>query len=301
MVWSIRGCGMTEAAIVLPVDEAAEAPRRRSMRITPAAAISLAWIALAVIACAAGPALMHLSAYLTDVAHAYDAPSAAHVLGTDGLGRDELARLLVGGRITLSVGVIAAVVTMLIGTIYGAISGYYGGWFDTLLMRIVDVLLSIPTLFLLLFLAAMFHGSLIALMLVIGATSWLGPARLVRGEVLTLKERLYVEAARSIGAGDRRIIFRHVVPNAVGTIITTTTFIIASAMLAETALSYLGIGVRAPTPSWGNLLSSAQSDIFAGAWWLILPPGFAILFTVCAFNFVGDWIREREDRSVVGS
>jgi peptide/nickel transport system permease protein len=189
---------------------------------------------------------------------------------------------------------------MVIGTIYGAISGYYGGWFDTLLMRIVDVLLSIPTLFLLLFLAAMFHGSLVALMLVIGATSWLGPARLVRGEVLTLKERLFVEAARSIGAGDRRIIFRHVVPNAVGTIITTTTFMIASAMLAETALSYLGIGVRAPTPSWGNLLSSAQSDIFAGAWWLILPPGFAILFSVCAFNFIGDWMREREERSVVG-
>jgi peptide/nickel transport system permease protein len=291
---------MTESAIVLPIDEAVEAPSKRRVRVTPVAAISLIWIALIAIACAAGPALLHISAYTTDVAHAYDAPGAIHLLGTDGLGRDELARLLEGGRITLSVGIIAALVAMVIGTIYGAISGYYGGWFDTLLMRIVDVLLAIPTLFLLLFLAAMFHGSLIALMLVIGATSWLGPARLVRGDVLTLKERLFVEAARSIGAGDRRIIFRHVVPNAVGTIITTTTFMIASAMLAETALSYLGIGVRAPTPSWGNLLSSAQSDIFAGAWWLILPPGFAILFSVCAFNFVGDWMRESEERSVVG-
>lgn len=291
---------MTESAIVLPVDEAVEAPRKRRIRITPVAAVSLIWIAIVAIACAAGPALLHISAYTTDVAHAYDAPGAIHLLGTDGLGRDELARLLEGGRITLSVGIIAALVAMVIGTVYGAISGYYGGWFDTLLMRVVDVLLSIPTLFLLLFLAAMFHGSIIALMLVIGATSWLGPARLVRGDVLTLKERLFVEAARSIGAGDRRIIFRHVVPNAVGTIITTTTFMIASAMLAETALSYLGIGVRAPTPSWGNLLSSAQSDIFAGAWWLILPPGFAILFSVCAFNFVGDWMRENEERSVVG-
>jgi peptide/nickel transport system permease protein len=217
------------------------------------------------------------------------------------LGRDELARLLAGGQITVSVGAIAALVAMSIGTVYGAISGYYGGWLDTLLMRIVDVFLSIPTLFLLLFLAAMFQGNLLTLMIVIGVTSWLGPARLVRGEVLTLKERLYIEAARSIGAGDRRIIFRHVVPNATGTIITTTTFTIASAMLAETALSYLGIGVRAPTPSWGNLLSSAQSDIFAGAWWLILPPGFAILLTVCAFNFLGDWLRERGERSVVGS
>lgn len=292
---------MTEAAIVLPVDEAAEPPRKRRTRITGVAAVSLIWIALAAIACAIGPAVLHLSAYTTDVARAYDAPSAMHLLGTDGLGRDELARLFEGGRITLTVGIVAAFVAMVIGTVYGAISGYYGGWIDTLLMRIVDVLLSIPTLFLLLFLAAMFHGSLVALMVVIGATSWLGPARLVRGDVLTLKERLFVEAARSIGAGDRRIIFRHVVPNAIGTIITTTTFMIASAMLAETALSYLGIGVRAPTPSWGNLLSSAQSDIFAGAWWLILPPGFAILFSVCAFNFVGDWMREREERSIVGS
>jgi peptide/nickel transport system permease protein len=281
---------MTEAAIVLPIDEAPPAARR--IRFTVIAAISLLWIALVAVACAIGPSLLHLSAYATDVAHAYDAPGSVHLLGTDGLGRDELARLLVGGRITLTVGVVAALVTMLIGTVYGAISGYYGGWVDTLLMRIVDVLLSIPTLFLLIFLAAMFHGSLIALMIVIGATSWLGPARLVRGDVLTLKERLFVEAARSLGAGDRRIIFRHVVPNALGTIITTTTFMIASAMLAETALSFLGIGVRAPTPSWGNLLSSAQSDIFAGAWWLILPPGFAILLSVCAFNFTGDWLRE---------
>jgi peptide/nickel transport system permease protein len=245
--------------------------------------------------------MLRLQPDATDVAHAYAAPGGPHALGTDGLGRDELARLLVGGRITLSVGAIAALVAMLIGTSYGAVSGYYGGWLDTLLMRIVDVFLSVPTLFLLLLLASMFHGSIVTLMIVIGVTSWLGPARLVRGEVLTLKERLYVEAARSVGAGDRRIIFRHIVPNAAGTIITTTTFMIATAMLAETALSYLGIGVRAPTPSWGNLLSSAQSDIFAGAWWLILPPGLAILTTVCAFNFLGDWLRERGDRSPAGS
>ena len=292
---------MTEQAIVLPVDEAAEMPARRRIRVTPVAAISLAWIALIVVACVAGPALLHISAYTTDVAHAYDVPGGVHLLGTDGLGRDELARLLVGGRITLSVGIVAAFVAMVIGTAYGAISGYYGGWLDTLLMRVVDMCLAIPTLFLLLFLAAMFSGNLLALMLVIGATSWLGPARLVRGEVLTLKERLYVEAARSVGAGDGRIIFRHVVPNAVGTIVTTTTFMIASAMLAETALSFLGIGVRAPMPSWGNLLSDAQADIFAGAWWLILPPGLLILVSVCAFNFVGDWVRESQDRSVVGS
>jgi peptide/nickel transport system permease protein len=257
-------------------------------------------VALAVLACVFGPVLLHLNATVTDVARAYAAPGSLHWLGTDGIGRDELARLLVGGRITLAVGAVAAIVAMLIGTVYGALAGFYGGWLDTVLMRIVDVFLAVPTLFLLIVLAAMFHGNLITLMLVIGATSWLGPARLVRGEILTLKERLYIEAARSVGASDARIIFRHLVPNAFGTIVTTTTFMIASAMLAETALSYLGIGVRAPMPSWGNLLSSAQSDIFAGAYWLILPPGLAILGTVTALNFIGDWLRERQESSVAG-
>ena len=255
----------------------------------------------AVLACVLGPLALHLSSTATDVAHSYASPDARHWLGTDGLGRDEVARLLVGGRITLSVGAVAALVAMLLGTLYGAVAGYYGGFVDNVLMRVVDVFLSVPTLFLLLFLAAMFHGNLTTLMLVIGITSWLGPARLVRGEVLTLKERLYVEAAKSVGANDGRIIFRHIVPNAAGTIITTTTFMIASAMLAETALSYLGIGVRAPMPSWGNLLSSAQSDIFAGAYWLILPPGLAILTTVCAFNFLGDWLRDRQETRVSGA
>ena len=254
---------------------------------------SIAWLGLAVLACVVFPLAFHLDAQRVDVAHAYAAPYGGHPLGTDGLGRDELARLLAGGRVTLLVGAVAALVAMVIGTAYGALSGFYGGWVDTLCMRAVDVLMSVPTLFLLLFLASMFHGNVMALVAVIGVTSWLGPARLVRGDVLTLKERLFVESARAAGANNARVLFRHVVPNASGTIATTTTFMIASAMLAETALSYLGIGVRAPDPSWGNLLSSAQSDIFAGAWWLILPPGFAILFTVAALNFLGDWLRER--------
>ena len=282
---------MIDSALALAVDED---PQRRSLRIDPVAAISMLWIALALVACWIAPLVFHLDAYLTDVAHSYAQPSQAHWLGTDGLGRDELARLLIGGRVTLSVGIVAALVAILVGTIYGSVSGYYGGWLDTILMRVVDVFLSVPTLFLLLFLAALFNGSILALMLVIGFTSWLGPSRLVRGEVLTLKERLYVEAARSAGASDARIIFRHLVPNAFGTIVTTTTFMVAGAMLAETALSYLGIGIRLPVPSWGNLLSSAQSDLFARAYWLILPPGFAILITVCAFNFVGDWLREKQ-------
>ncbi len=283
---------MIDATLTLPVDEGFS--RRRRVRVDSIAAAGMLWIALALLACWLAPYFLHIDAYATDVAHAYAQPGGAHWLGTDGLGRDELARLLIGGRITLSVGIVAALVAMFIGTLYGAISGYYGGWVDSILMRVVDVFLSVPTLFLLLFLAALFNGSVLTLMLVIGFTAWLGPARLVRGEVLTLKERLYVEAARSSGAGDLRIIFRHIVPNAMGTIITTTTFMVASAMLAETALSYLGIGVRLPVPSWGNLLSGAQSDLFARAYWLILPPGLAILITVCAFNFAGDWLREKQ-------
>jgi len=282
---------MIDSALTLAVDEAAQ---RRSARIDPFAAASILWIALALLACWIAPVAFRLDAYATDVAHAYAQPSQTHWLGTDGLGRDEFGRLLIGGRVTLSVGIVAALVAMLAGTIYGSLSGYYGGWLDSILMRVVDVFLSVPTLFLLLFLAALFNGSIVALMLVIGFTSWLGPSRLVRGEVLTLKERLFVEAARSAGASDSRIIFRHLVPNAMGTIVTTTSFMVAGAMLAETALSYLGIGIRLPVPSWGNLLSSAQSDLFARAYWLILPPGFAILITVCAFNFVGDWLREKQ-------
>lgn len=264
---------------------------RRFVR-APLALGSALWIAGVAALCIAVPLITHNNGLITDVAHAYAAPTSAHLLGTDGLGRDELARLLVGGRISLLVGFVAAFVAICIGTIYGAIAGFYGGWMDVLLMRVVDVFLAVPTLFLLLFLAAMFHGSVASLILVIGVTSWLGPARLVRGEVLTLKERLYVEAARSLGATNARIIFRHVIPNAAGTIVTTTTFIVAGAMLAESALSYLTIGVRPPTPSWGNMLSAAQSDLFAGAFWLILPPGLAILLTVTALNFLGDWLRE---------
>ncbi len=286
MASSILASGTTEA-------------RRRTLRRfarTPLAIASAGWIALIALACVAVPWITQQNGLVTDVAHSYAAPTAAHVLGTDALGRDELIRLLIGGRISLLVGFVAALVGMFIGTVYGAISGYYGGVLDAALMRVVDVLLAVPTLFLLLFLAAMFHGSVLTLIIVIGITSWLGPARLVRGEVLTLRTRLFVEAARSLGASDLRILFRHIVPNAAGTIITTTTFMVAGAMLAESALSYLTIGVRPPTPSWGNMLTAAQSDLFAGAYWLILPPGLAILITVTAFNFIGDWLRENVAR-----
>ncbi|MDQ2817256.1 MAG: ABC transporter permease [Candidatus Eremiobacteraeota bacterium] len=274
------------------MNEARSIPLRR-LALPPFVAAGMVWLGAVIVACLVGPALSQHDPDAVDVTHQYLAPSAAHWLGTDSLGRDEFVRLLLGGRISLLVGFVAAIVAIAIGTAYGTAAGYYGGRIDALMMRIVDVLLSVPTLFLLLFLASMFRGSLLSLMFVIGVTSWLGPARLVRGEVLSLREREYVEAARSLGAGDARVMFRHLMPNALGTIVTTTTFMVAGAMLAETALSYLTIGVRPPTPSWGNMLSSAQKDIFAGALWLIMPPGLAILGTVCALNFIGDWLRER--------
>jgi len=289
----IRACAMIEGAA-----HNAGAPLFgwwRRLRRSPAALAGAVWLAIVVFACVIGQMLTSYDPNAVDVAHQYLPPGAGHVLGTDSLGRDELLRLLLGGRISLLVGTVAALVAITLGSVYGAAAALYRGAIDALLMRLVDVLLSVPTLFLLLFLASMFHGSVASLILVIGITSWLGPARLVRGEVLSLREREFIEAARSIGAGDARLLFRHLIPNALGTIITTTTFIVAAAMLAETALSYLTIGVRPPTPSWGNMLSSAQKDIFAGALWLILPPGLAILGTVSALNFIGDWLREGGD------
>ncbi|MBC5824435.1 MAG: ABC transporter permease [Candidatus Eremiobacteraeota bacterium] len=273
------------------IDRAAS--RRRPFIGSAAVSAGMAWLAVATLMCLVGPLFWHYDPDAVDVVHQYLAPSSAHILGTDSLGRDEFLRLLLGGRISLLVGLVAAIVSIAIGTLYGTVAGYYGGAIDSTLMRIVDVLLAVPTLFLLLFLSSLFHGSLLSLILVIGITSWLGPARLVRGEVLSLRERDYMQAARSLGASDVRLMFRHLMPNAFGTIVTTATFMVAGAMLAETALSYLTIGVRPPTPSWGNMLSSAQKDIFAGALWLIVPPGLAILLTVCALNFVGDWLRER--------
>lgn len=223
-------------------------------------------------------------------------PSAAHWLGTDQLGRDVLSRLIYGTRISLIIGFIAVGIASVIGIGVGALAGYYGGWTDAVLMRLVDTMLSIPTIFLLLAIIAIVGPSIHVIMVVIGLTSWMGVARLIRAEILSLKEREFVLAARVIGASSWRILGRHLIPNAVGPVLVSATLGVGSAILTESVLSYLGLGVQPPTPSWGNILNEGRIAIGV-AWWLTVSPGLAILITVLAFNLLGEGLRERISRS----
>lgn len=244
-------------------------------------------------------------------------PSATHPLGTDQLGRDVLSRLVYGTRISLVIGIIAVGIAVLVGTTVGAIAGFYGGWVDTVLMRLVDTLLSIPTIFLLLAVIAMdpserllqlaphvpllghllnlVDPQIVILMMVIGLMSWMGVARLVRAEILSLKEREFVLAARVLGASSLRLITRHLVPNAMGPVLVSATLGVGGAILTESILSYLGLGVQPPTPSWGNILNEGRIALGV-AWWLTIPPGVCIFVTVLAFNLLGEGIRDRISR-----
>ncbi len=221
-------------------------------------------------------------------------PSFSHPLGTDDLGRDVLSRMLWGGRISLEVGFVAVGIATLIGIILGSIAGYYGGWIDSLIMRAVDIMLSIPTIFLVLAVIAILEPSILNIMVVIGLTSWMEPARLIRAEFISLKEREFVLAARAIGATDGRIIIRHVLPNGLSPILVSATMGIGGAILIESALSFLGLGVQPPTPSWGSLLSSGKDNIEI-AWWLSAFPGLAILVTVLGYNLLGEGLRDAFD------
>ena len=221
-------------------------------------------------------------------------PSLSHPLGTDDLGRDVLSRMLWGGRISLEVGFVAVGLATVIGIILGSLAGYYGGWLDTIIMRFVDIMLSIPTIFLVLTVIAILEPSIINIMIVIGLTSWMEPARLIRGEFLSLKEREFVVAARALGASDNRIMLRHILPNGLSPILVSATIGVGVAILIESGLSFLGLGVQPPTPSWGSLLSSGKDNIEI-AWWLSVFPGLAILFTVLGYNLLGEGIRDALD------
>ena len=225
-----------------------------------------------------------------DIKNILVGPSWAHLLGTDDLGRDVLSRMLWGGRVSLEVGFVAVGIAMIIGIILGSIAGYYGGWIDSAIMRLVDIMLSIPTIFLVLAVIAILEPSIINIMIVIGLTSWMEPARLIRAEFISLKEREFVIAARAIGATDKRIITKHVLPNGISPILVSATLGIGGAILIESALSVLGLGVQPPTPSWGSLLSSGKDNIEI-AWWLSAFPGLAILVTVLGYNLLGEGIR----------
>jgi peptide/nickel transport system permease protein len=229
-----------------------------------------------------------------DIKNILVGPSWSHLLGTDDLGRDVLSRMLWGGRISLEVGFVAVGIATIMGLILGSIAGYYGGWIDSAVMRAVDIMLSIPTIFLVLAVIAILEPSIINIMVVIGLTSWMEPARLIRAEFISLKEREFVVAARAIGAADSRIIIKHVLPNGLAPILVSATMGIGGAILIESALSFLGLGVQPPTPSWGSLLSSGKDNIEI-AWWLSAFPGLAILVTVLGYNLLGEGIRDALD------
>jgi peptide/nickel transport system permease protein len=229
-----------------------------------------------------------------DIKNILIGPSCSHLLGTDDLGRDVFSRMLWGGRISLEVGFVAVGIATIIGIILGSIAGYYGGWVDGGIMRAVDIMLSIPTIFLVLAVIAILEPSILNIMVVIGLTSWMEPARLIRAEFISLKEREFVIAARAIGAADGRIILKHVLPNGLSPILVSATMGIGGAILVESALSFLGLGVQPPTPSWGSLLSSGKDNIEI-AWWLSAFPGIAILITVLGYNLLGEGIRDALD------
>jgi peptide/nickel transport system permease protein len=228
------------------------------------------------------------------------APSAHHWLGTDQYGRDVLSRLIYGSRISLEVGLVAVSIYILIGTTVGALAGYYGGWLDGILMRLVDVILCIPTFFLILMVVAFVGPNILNIMIVIGLTSWTDVARLVRGEILSLKEREFIQAARVLGMKDSRIILKHLLPNALGPVLVVATLGVGGAILIESSLSYLGLGVQPPTPSWGNMLEEGKEHL-TDAWWLITFPGLAIFLTVMGYNLLGEGLRDLLDPRLRGS
>jgi peptide/nickel transport system permease protein len=253
-------------------------------------------ILLMVLFCFLGPVFYHTNQTNAQLAllnsSENTAPSSAHLLGTDANGFDMLGRIMYGGQTSLEVGFAAAAIATVVGVLWGAIAGFFGGVVDTIMMRIVDVLLSIPLLFLLIVLAVIFQSSLGLLILVIGFTAWLIPARLVRGETLVLRVREFVQAVRVMGGTSRRIVLRHIVPNTIGTIIVNATFQVADAILYLAALGFIGLGVPAPQTDWGSMLSDGVNYAASGYWWEIYPAGLAIVLVVVALNFVGDALRD---------
>lgn len=229
-----------------------------------------------------------------DVHNVLSPPSKEHLLGTDELGRDLLSRIIWGSRVSLKVGFVAVGIAILIGIIIGALAGFYGGLIEAVLMRFVDIMLAFPTFFLILAVISILEQNIFTIMVVIGLTSWMDVARLVRAEFLSLKEMDFVSAARAVGVNDKRLIFKHILPNALSPVFVAATFGVAGAILIESGLSFLGLGVQPPDPSWGNILTAGKDNIEV-AWWLSLYPGLAILITVLSYNLVGEGLRDALD------
>ena len=256
------------------------------------AVIGLITLIVIALLCFIGPLVWRTEQVHTSLGDTFLPPSAQHPLGTDDLGRDVLGRLMLGGQISLIVAVCAAVIATTMGALYGSVAGYTGGAVDSIMMRIVDAVISIPTLFLILFMAALVAPTVGALILAIALTSWLVPARLVRGEALTLRNLDFVSMVKVMGGGSTRAVTRHVLPNTVSTLVVNATFQMADAILVIATLSFLGLGPRPPAASWGGVLSNGLQYEYSGYWWLIYPAGVAIIVTVVAINLVGDGLRD---------
>jgi peptide/nickel transport system permease protein len=255
---------------------------------------SLGMIVFIVLFCYVGPLVHHTDQVHTNLLQTLCTPSGKHLIGCDNVGYDQLGRLMLGGQTSLEVGFAAAIVAVLIGTLYGAFSGFVGGPVDAFMMRIVDAGLSIPYIMVVIILSVVFHPDTVVMIFVIAVFYWLGVARLVRGETLSLRTREYVQAVKVIGGGRSRAVVRHIVPNAIGTIIVQTTFAIADSILILAGLGFLGLGVQPPATDWGDMLSGGLTYLQSGSnyWWLIYPPGIAIILTCIAFNFIGDALRD---------
>jgi peptide/nickel transport system permease protein len=263
---------------------------RRNRLAVPGAVIVLALVALAVLA----PVLSPWDANRPDVKKILDPPSRSHLLGTDLLGRDVLSRMLYGARVSLAVGFVSVGIATAIGIVLGALAGYNGGKTDGFIMRLVDLMLVFPRFFLLLAVLAFLRPSIWTIMAVIGLTGWMGVTRLVRAEFLALKEREFVVWSQSVGASGFRVVWRHILPNAMAPVLVAMTLGIPAAILTESGLSFLGLGVQPPHATWGNILNEGKDTIEIG-WWLSFYPGIAILVTVLAYNLVGEGIRDALD------
>ena len=255
---------------------------------------SLGMLVFILLFCFIGPLIYHTDQVHTNLSQSLCPPSAAHPLGCDNLGYDQLGRLMVGGQTSLEVGFAAAIVAVFIGTLYGAFSGFIGGPIDSFLMRIVDAGLSIPYIMVVVILSVVFHPDTVIMIFIIAVFYWLGVARLVRGETLSLRTREYVQAVKVLGGRNSRAVVRHIVPNAIGTIIVQTTFAIADSIIILAGLGFLGLGVQPPATDWGSMLSGGLQYLQSAQsyWWLIYPAGVAIIITCIAFNFIGDALRD---------
>jgi peptide/nickel transport system permease protein len=253
----------------------------------------LGFIVFILLFCFVGPHIYVTNQVNTDLIDTLCTPSGQHLLGCDDVGYDELGRLMAGGQTSLEVGLAAACVSVLFGTLYGAISGFAGGFIDALMMRIVDAGLSLPSLMVIMILSVIFHPTPTVIIFIIAVFYWFGVARLVRGETLALRNREYVQAVKVIGGRPMRAVLRHIVPNAIGTIIVQGTFAVADAILTLAILGFLTLGVAPPSTDWGSMLSGGLTYIQGGNyWWLIYPPGVLIILTCIAFNFIGDALRD---------